>query len=156
MLIKIENGQPVGHPILDENLRLIYPNTSFPSPMANSAVEAFGYALYEQAPAPEVGTWQKAVEITPVKNTEGVWVQTWKVEPLTPSEREEKEGFMRGANKIAAENLLTYSDWAVLPDVPLANKADWESYRAILRGIARNPPVDPPAFPAKPPEVWND
>jgi hypothetical protein len=156
MLIRIENNQPVGNPIMDENLRLIYPNTSFPSPLSSSAVEAFGYAFYEQSPAPTVGTWQKAVETTPVKNAEGVWVQTWEVEPLTPEEREEKEGLMRGTNKRSAEQLLTQSDWAVLPDVDLANKADWASYRATLRGIARNPPIDPAVFPTRPPEVWND
>jgi hypothetical protein len=154
MLIKVENGQAVGNPILDENLRLLYPNTSFPSPMTNMAVESFGYALYIQSPAPEVGIWQKAVEVAPVKNAEGVWVQTWKVDPLTPTERADKEANLRAINKRTAATFLTDSDWSVLPDVALLNKADWENYRAELRTIARNPPIEVGHWPTKPEEIW--
>lgn len=57
------------------------------------------------------------------------------------------------ANKAQAEQLLLDSDWSVLPDVPLANKADWEAYRAALRAIAINPSVDS-TWPLKPESVW--
>lgn len=56
-------------------------------------------------------------------------------------------------NKSTAENLLLESDWSVLPDVPLQNKAEWESYRSALRQIAINPTVDP-VWPTKPQSVW--
>jgi hypothetical protein len=57
------------------------------------------------------------------------------------------------ANKSQAEQLLMDSDWSVLPDVSLANKADWEAYRASLRAIAISPSVDP-VWPVKPESVW--
>lgn len=57
------------------------------------------------------------------------------------------------ANKSRAESLLLESDWSMLPDVPLANKTEWESYRTALRAIAITPTVDP-VWPTKPASVW--
>ena len=56
-------------------------------------------------------------------------------------------------NKHMAENLLLRSDWSVLPDVPLQNKSEWETYRAALRQIAINPTVDP-VWPTEPQVIW--
>ena len=56
-------------------------------------------------------------------------------------------------NKAKAEALLLESDWSVLPDVPLANKAEWEAYRSALRQIAINPTLDP-IWPTKPQTIW--
>ena len=33
------------------------------------------------------------------------------------------------------DTLLSQSDWAVLPDVPLSNKKEWLTYRALLRQL---------------------
>lgn len=56
-------------------------------------------------------------------------------------------------NKQKAESLLLESDWSVLPDVPLQNKPEWETYRAALRQIAIAPTLDP-IWPTKPQSVW--
>jgi hypothetical protein len=154
MLIKIENGQPVGNPIMDDNLKLLFPNTSFPAPLSPANVEPFGYGVYIQSAEPTFGIWEKAVEITPVKNAEGIWAQTWEVVPLNPEERHNKEIGMQRTNKTNAATFLAESDWTVLPDVALQNKADWEAYRVALRNIARNPPVEVQQWPTKPPELW--
>lgn len=58
------------------------------------------------------------------------------------------------ANKIKAEKLLLDSDWAVLPDVPLQNKSEWETYRSALRQIAISPTVSP-VWPVKPQSIWS-
>jgi hypothetical protein len=57
-------------------------------------------------------------------------------------------------NKILAEERLLDSDWTVLFDVNLANKTDWETYRAALRSIARNPQEGNLNWPTKPQTVW--
>lgn len=156
MIIEIKDGVPQGNPIMDENLRWLHPNVSFPVPLTPSSVEPFGFGVYEQTETPQVGEWEKAVEITPVMGDDGIWRQTWKVEPLTPEERRNKEQSKRYANKMSATAFLDQSDWSVLPDVKLANKADWETYRDELRIIARNPPVDVSQWPVKPQEIWED
>jgi hypothetical protein len=57
-------------------------------------------------------------------------------------------------NKQRAEQQLQDSDWTVLPDVNLANKSEWETYRAALRSIARNPQEGNVNWPTKPQNVW--
>ena len=56
--------------------------------------------------------------------------------------------------KAKAKALLSQTDWAVLPDVGLANKADFESYRATLRNLVINP-VAEPVFATEPEPVWS-
>lgn len=55
--------------------------------------------------------------------------------------------------KQQAKSLLSNSDWAALPDVGLANQADFDAYRKILRNYAINP-VAEPTFPVEPKAVW--
>jgi hypothetical protein len=58
-------------------------------------------------------------------------------------------------NKITATRKLEDSDWAVLPDVNLANKSEWEAYRAALRIIARDPQEGNIDWPTKPQNIWS-
>lgn len=60
----------------------------------------------------------------------------------------------KDACKAQAKALLAQSDWAVLPDVGLANAADYVTYRGILRGYVTQPQVSPD-FPTIPEPVWS-
>lgn len=55
--------------------------------------------------------------------------------------------------KNKAKTLLSASDWAVLPDVQISNKAAFENYRAVLRGYVISPVTDP-TWPVEPQPVW--
>lgn len=55
--------------------------------------------------------------------------------------------------KQTAKDKLAATDWAVLPDVQITNKADFENYRAILRGYVISPVTDP-TWPTEPTPVW--
>lgn len=57
-------------------------------------------------------------------------------------------------NRDIAKKRLQDSDFAVLPDVNLTNKADWEAYRSVLRQIATNPTSGNLTWPAKPQTIW--
>jgi hypothetical protein len=59
----------------------------------------------------------------------------------------------RNACKAQAKALLAASDWSVLPDVQITNKAAFDNYRAILRGYVISPVTDP-TFPTEPQPVW--
>jgi hypothetical protein len=52
-----------------------------------------------------------------------------------------------------AKVLLAASDWSVLPDVNISNKAEFEVYRAQLRTLVFTPVVNP-VFPTEPQQVW--
>jgi len=67
-------------------------------------------------------------------------------EPVPPTAEE---------NELKAKLKLENSDWTVLPDVNLANKTEWENYRALLRAIARNPQGGDLNWPTKPQNVWS-
>ena len=60
----------------------------------------------------------------------------------------------KDACKAQAKELLAASDWSVLPDVQISNKADFENYRAILRGYVISP-VTNPTWPTEPTPIWN-
>lgn len=57
------------------------------------------------------------------------------------------------ANETKAKQLLANSDWTQLPDVNLANQAEWDSYRQSLRVIATSPTLDP-VWPTEPEVIW--
>lgn len=52
-----------------------------------------------------------------------------------------------------AKAKLAASDWAVLPDVLISNKTEFEAYRAELRRLMFNP-VQSPVFPTEPQPNW--
>ena len=54
-----------------------------------------------------------------------------------------------------AKELISKSDWSVLPDVNLQNKSDYENYRSILRNLILNP-IEDPIFPIEPTPIWSN
>jgi hypothetical protein len=155
MLIQLQDGVPVGYPIVEENFRVLFPGTSFPSPLTSSDVEPFGYGLYEFSTQPTPGVYENAVEVDPVKNASGIWMQTWFIVPMTPTEVVVKNEQLKQQTKYQASALLQQTDWSQMPDVDLVNRADFTAYRAEVRAIALNPPVTVSEWPVKPDEVWS-
>lgn len=56
--------------------------------------------------------------------------------------------------KDKAKFLLSQTDWAVLPDVGLANVAEYVAYRTTLRNIVKNPVADV-VFDTIPEPIWS-
>lgn len=56
--------------------------------------------------------------------------------------------------KTEAKKRIAATDWSVLPDVGLANTAEFETYRAALRELIKNPVADP-VWPTEPEPVWS-
>jgi hypothetical protein len=52
-----------------------------------------------------------------------------------------------------AKDLLSASDWSVLPDVGLQNFEDFVTYRKALRSLVLNPVADS-VFPIQPTPIW--
>lgn len=86
MLIKIENGVPVGHPLIEDNFRQLYPSEVFPLVFTNEIVGPFGYAMYDFSQIPEVRWDQKLIESTPICDQHGIWRQQWIVDDLVGDE----------------------------------------------------------------------
>jgi len=82
MFIRIENGQPVGHPILAENFRQAYPNL-------DPTDTAIGFARFIRVARQDVGQY-KVVISGPTYGWVGDTVQDiWETRDMTPEERAE-------------------------------------------------------------------
>lgn len=79
-----------------------------------------------------------------------VWEQAKYVEENPPAPTPEQ---LAKAYEKDAKELLLKSDWSQLPDINLANKAEWDTYRNALRDIATNPTATP-NWPVKPEVIW--
>lgn len=55
--------------------------------------------------------------------------------------------------KAEAKKRIAATDWSVLPDVSISNRAEFESYRAALRALIITP-VANPSYPTEPQPVW--
>jgi hypothetical protein len=88
VLIKIDNGVPVGSAITEDNFRYLFPAQSFPLVLVNAIVEPLGYGMYNFSQVPACTAIQKVVEVAPVKDMNGVWVQQWQVAELIGVELE--------------------------------------------------------------------
>ncbi len=56
--------------------------------------------------------------------------------------------------KNKAKQLISNTDWSVLPDINIINKSEFESYRNILRNYIINP-IENPEFPIEPQPIWS-
>lgn len=137
MLIKLVDGTPEGYPVLQSNFLQLFPSTSFALPLTPDDVEPFGYGLYEFSSVPEASRYTKFVEVSPVKDGQGVWRQTWEETDMSDEEKTvvdlDQEKFIRSERN----RLLTTCDWTQFNDSPLpdAEKSVWAAYRQTLRDV---------------------
>jgi hypothetical protein len=134
MFIQLKDGKPVGHAVVEENFRLLFPNTSFSWPFVAEDVEPLGFGLYDFSNQPDPGTFEKVVEVAPVKDEYGRWRQTWAVEPMNKEEVAARTAQEWGAVRGKRDFFLARTDWTQLPDAPVDADA-WTSYRQALRDI---------------------
>lgn len=61
---------------------------------------------------------------------------------------------LKDACEVKAKFLLAKTDWSVLPDVAITNKAEFETYRQQIRQLVFTP-VTNPVWPTEPKPVWS-
>ena len=138
MFIQINNGQPFGFAVTEENLRMLFPEVTFPKAFSPSDVEPYGFGMYEFTQIPEVPRFKKLIELPPVKRDNGIYYQVWGFEDMTETEQsaatETKSFEIRRQRKYT----LMDCDWTQLPDVILSEekKIEWNIYRQALRDVS--------------------
>lgn len=141
MFIKIVNGNPEGYPVVEENIRYLFPNVTFPKIFAPEDVEPYGFGMYEFSQIPEVPRFHKVIEGTPTRNSNGIWYQTWNIVEMTDDEK--TSATTERENMIRSERFfkLSITDWTVLSDVILTDdkKLAFSTYRQQLRDITNQP-----------------
>ena len=137
MFIQLEDGQPVGHAVTEDNFRLLFPNTSLSWPFVAEDIEPLGFGLWDFSSQPEIGIFEKVVEVDPAKDEYGRWRQTWAVAPMNEEEIAARTQQEWNAVRAQRNFRLAMCDWTQLPDAPLSNieMQEWASYRQALRDI---------------------
>lgn len=138
MFIQLKDGQPFGYAVVEENLRMLFPEVSFPTVFFPHDVAPYGFGIYEFTQIPEVPRFKKLIELTPIKRSNDIYYQTWGFEDMTEEEKQiataNKTLEIRNTRKFK----LYESDWTQLPDVILSTekKVEWNIYRQSLRDIS--------------------
>lgn len=148
LIAKIENGQV--YTVADYTA--LFPNTSFPSTGPSPEFLAENSCMTVTVFKPYDANTQKLVPADPY--IEGDTVYTVQVAELTPEEIAAQEASKKSKVKAQAMTMLSETDWTQMPDVNLINKDAFTAYRAELRAIALNPPIEVTEWPIKPEEQW--
>ena len=137
MFIQLEDGKPVGHAVAEDNFRLLFSKISFSWPFVAEDIEPLGFGLWDFSSQPELGVFEKAVEVAPVKDEYGRWRQTWAVTPMNDDEVAARTEQEWGAVRNQRNFLLTRTDWWVTKatETNTAISADQQTYRQALRDI---------------------
>lgn len=97
----------------------------------------YGVVKVEPTERPLCDYTKNVKEAEPCKTNSG-WVQSWKIEPASKKEREERIADKEKEVREIRNSLLSSSDWTQLPD-SCADKAAWSGYRSELRDITSQP-----------------
>jgi len=133
MFIKLEDGEPTGHPIIEDNFRRLFPNTSFPRFFMPETVEPLGYGIYDFSNQPEVERYEKVIEVAPIRSDAGIWRQTWAVIAMDDAERLAADELTVEQVRRERNGILFASDWMGLSDVTMSD--GWATYRQALRDV---------------------
>ena len=138
MFIQLKDGEPFGHAVTEDNLRLLFPTVRFPAVFLPQDVEPHGFGIYEFSQIPELPRFHNLVEGKPVKQENGIYYQNWQFEPMTDAQK--SEATSKRADEVRADRnrRLLFSDWTQLPDNALSSdkKLLWTEYRKNLRDIS--------------------
>ena len=132
--VKISTGE---YPLTEIDIRVAFPNTSFPNPLSDDVAKNFGYEKFEHTSPPKVDKYQKVSANGIEKNNLGIWVTSWLITEMTEQEKLSVDKNKAQEVRLERSRLLTNCDWTQLDDTPLTNdkKLAWATYRQELRDV---------------------
>ena len=135
MYVKVNGGAVESFPYGAGELVRDNPDTSFPAVMSDEFLARYGIYPVEprEVPQPFDPVNQNASVIDPVFEA-GVWVQIWSITAASSDEVAQRTADLAQNARATRDDLLAQSDWTQLPDSP-ADKPEWATYRAELRGV---------------------
>jgi hypothetical protein len=150
-LLKILPDGEIIYPYNILELKRDFPNTSFPQNIGIKTLNS--YNIYEVFPTFETSEqFEELIEIDPVQDTEGKWIEAFRKEPMTLGKIEmlktQKWNDVRGERNV----LLKDSDFTMLEDFPQRGTKliALKNYRQALRDITLQTDPFNITFPSKP------
>jgi hypothetical protein len=136
--IKIVDGNPVGYPISEQNVREALPSVSFPSVIQAEDLVNYGYVPYQFSIPPDTSKFEVVAEETP-ELVNGVLIQQFTVREMGEQEKQviiDRE--IQNARNLQ-KSLLADSDWTEFQSVRSKHSEDWavewDEYRTLLRDV---------------------
>lgn len=126
---KIENNRIVEYPVFEGDIRLRYPNVSFPAEFCPPE----GYVFVAQTLMPPIEYDKNCIEGSPEKQGDS-WVSTWEVVDASAEEIAVRLEAQWHSIRQQRDLRLRLSDWTQLPDAPV-DAAAWTAYRQALRDV---------------------
>jgi hypothetical protein len=155
MFVKTVNNIATVFPYTVNLLKADNPQTSFPEKISLELMAEFGVYPVAESDTPPYNPNTQYVESNAMPSLiDGKWVLGKTVINMSADQIKAREDQLKANNKKTAEQLLTETDWTQVADVPLLNKQAFVEYRAAVRAIALNPPVEA-TFPDLPVEQWS-
>lgn len=158
------------YPISEQDIRNLFPNTSFPTIF--EAPEEYANVFLSPQPEFDINT-QMIVEDTPKLSKKKIWEQSWKVvsrfqeytdsEGVTHTVKEQEDAVIAASNQVLKDNnvrtakqLLIDTDFSALVDVrtKLQNVAEFDTYRSFLRQIIIDTPTVVETWSIIPSAIW--
>ena len=141
LFVELQNGQPVGYPIAEDKFRQLFPYTSFPTYFTANTVEPLGYGIYDFSDAPDVGRYEKTVEVAPVRNEYGIWRQTYAVLPMDDAEKSEVNTQQAALIRAERNRRIADTDWVVIKAFEAGQPQEFSiaAYRQALRDVPSQP-----------------
>lgn len=129
---RILNNQVVEYPVYEGDIRLRYPNTSFP-PNFEPPEE---YVRVEDIPPPSISHFKNLIEGAPLQ-TETGWMRNWIVEDASYDEIQQRTESQWTNIRNQRNSLLQRSDWISARSVDTGEPVpeEWKIYRQALRDI---------------------
>lgn len=139
--VRLENGVPLPGVLIEQNIRQVVPALALSLMFTPELVEPHGYGIYDFSSQPALGRYEKAVEVTPVRDERGIWMQTWSAEPMSAEEMLEVDQLQSARVRNQRSFRLMQTDWTQLADAPLTpeQKSAWSAYRQQLRDVPAQP-----------------
>jgi hypothetical protein len=143
--IRLDKGLPAEWPILDFQMRSYLKLVSLPVDLSKADLAVHGFERFAHTAIPEYDeVLQYVEEVSPIKNTDGVWTQTYRVVDKYQTHTEKQAALDKHNKVLQAEEeakvrhsrnqLLFLSDWTQISDAQV-DKALWATYRQQLRDI---------------------
>lgn len=126
---RIENGTVAEYPVYEGDIRLRYPNTSFPTPFQPPE----GYEAVADVVPPQIDHTRNLTEGAP-QRVDGVLTRVWLVTDATDAQVEVRTSSQWASVRAQRNAKLAACDWTQLPDAPV-DAAVWATYRQALRDI---------------------
>lgn len=129
--------QATGAVVQEQEFRAMFPNTSLPVPLTESAINGLGGDIVFEGPYPVATRYQTVVRQGVIELGDK-WYTNYVAVDLPPEACTALDDQQAANVRTDRNQRLSACDWTQLPDAPV-DAAAWATYRQSLRDVTKQP-----------------